>query len=208
LYRVARTRRTELVLALAGIYLLLFYSPLVWFAASPLRLESPPAPADAIVVFAGGVGESGQAGGGYQERAKQAVDLYRAGHAKQIVISSGFIFAFREAEVMKTLAVQEGVPADAIQLETRARDTHEMVTFVRDILAQNGWRRILLVSSPYHMRRAVLTWRRAAPGVSVVPVPVRNSQFYVHDRGASFAQIRGIAQEYAALAAYWWRGWI
>ena len=35
------------------------------------------------------------------------------------------------------------------------------------ILEQHAWHRILLVSSPYHMRRAVLTWRRLAPGVEV-----------------------------------------
>ncbi len=43
--------------------------------------RTPPVRSDAVVVFAGGVGESGRAGGGYQERVKQAVDLYRAGMA-------------------------------------------------------------------------------------------------------------------------------
>ena len=80
--------------------------------------------------------------------------------------------------------------------------------FTHEILQREHLRTILLVSSPYHMRRALATWRKAAPEVEVVPEPVPRSQFYAHARGATFAQIRGILQEYVALAAYWWKGWI
>jgi uncharacterized SAM-binding protein YcdF (DUF218 family) len=159
------------------------------------------------VVFAGGVGESGEAGGGYQERVKQAVDLYQAGHARRMVFSSGFVFAFKEAEVMKTLAVSSGVPESLIILEETASNTHDMVRLVRDILSENGWRSILLVSSPYHMRRAMLTWQRAAPAVTVIPTPVPQSQFYAAD-GSRLDQIRGILHEYAAIVVYWSRGWL
>jgi uncharacterized SAM-binding protein YcdF (DUF218 family) len=82
-----------------------------------------------------------------------------------------------------------------------------MVRLARDILSENGWRSILLVSSPYHMRRATLTWRRAAPAVHVIPTPVAQSQFYAAD-GSRLEQIRGILHEYAAIAAYWSRGWL
>jgi len=208
IYRVARGRTLQIVAAVILAWILLFESPLIWWLAKPLKVDAPPQHADAIVVFAGGVGESGQAGGGYQERVRAAVDLYRQGYAPVVVFSSGFRFAFREAEVMKGLAVDNGVPADAILLETAAANTRENVSFTRDILRQRGWRRILLVSSPYHMRRALLTWRRAAPDVVVIPTPVRQSMFYLHGRGASLEQVRGLLQEYVAIAAYWWKGWI
>src|SRR5439155_15345336 len=125
-----------------------------------------------------------------------------------MVVSSGFRFVFHEAEVMKELAIANGVPASAIVLEQSAKNTHENVLFTDAILREHGWKKILLVSSPYHMRRAMLTWRRAAPEVMVIPEPVQRSQFYLRERGPSLDQIRGIAQEYAAIAAYWWRGWI
>jgi len=80
--------------------------------------------------------------------------------------------------------------------------------FSQRILEDHGWTRALVVSSPYHMRRAMMTWRKAAPDISAVSTPPPNSQFYAHDRGASLEQMRGIAQEYAALVMYWWRGWI
>ena len=207
-YRTARRHTAQLVLGLAAAYLLLFQTPLVWWAAEPLKMTAPPHAADAIVVFAGGVGESGQAGGGYQERVKQAIDLYKAGYAPSLVLSSGFVYSFREAEVMRAVAVDNGVPASAIVLEQRAASTYENVMFVNGILRDHRWRRILLVSSPFHMRRALLTWHRLAPDVTVTPTPPAETRFYQHGRGATLEQMRGVLQEYLAIAAYWRRGWI
>jgi len=118
------------------------------------------------------------------------------------------VFAFSEPDIMRALAIDNGVPASAIELETRAANTHENVVFSQRILNDHGWKRALVVSSPYHMRRALLTWRKASPDIAVVATPPPNSQFYAHDRGASLEQMRGIAQEYAAIVMYWWRGWI
>ena len=208
LYRRARGRIIGAVAALALAYFLLFETGLPWVLAEPLHLDAPPRPVDAIVVFAGGVGESGQAGGGYQERVKTAVDLYSAGFAPRMILQSGYVFALREAETMRDLALSFGVPPSSILLETTGANTYQDVVRVHEMLKQHRWRRILLVSSPYHMRRAVLVWHKQAPDVQVVPTPVRQSQFYTHDRGASVDQLRGLAREYVALAVYWWRGWL
>ncbi|MFA5908661.1 MAG: ElyC/SanA/YdcF family protein [Vicinamibacterales bacterium] len=208
LYAGARRRTAEGLIAAVAIYLLLFQTPALWWVASPLLVTAPPQPAEAIVVFAGGVGESGKAGGGFQERVTQAVALYRAGYAPKLIFSSGYVFTLREAEVMKAVAIDNGVPADAILLEEAAKNTYDNVRLTKQMLDRNGWSRILLVSSPYHMRRATMTWSKLAPDVAVVPTPVPQSQFYTHERGASLEQIRGILHEYAALASYWWRGWV
>jgi uncharacterized SAM-binding protein YcdF (DUF218 family)/glycosyltransferase involved in cell wall biosynthesis len=209
LYRSGRRRLLQTATLTVGLYLALFHTPLVWVTlAPPLKVVEAPRRADAIVVFAGGVGERGQVGGGYQERVKHAVDLYHAGHASHLVFSSGFVFAFREAEVMKSLAVSLGVPARDIVLEQRAANTWENVTFTRGLLAREGWRSVLLVSSPYHMRRAVLTFRKAAPEVEVIPTPAPNSQFYQHGNGATLEQILGLVHEYVGIADYWRKGWL
>jgi len=208
LYDGARRRTTEAVLAIVVAYLVIFQTPLLWWAADPLRMSAPPEVADAVVVFAGGVGESGKAQGGYLERLKQAVDLYKAGYANSLIFSSGYVFSFKEAEVMRALAVDQGVPADRIVLEERATNTYENVTYTSQILRDRQWRRILLVSSPYHMRRATLVWRKTAPEIAVIPSPPFSSQFYEHGTGASLEQVRGILWEYAALASYWWNGWL
>ena len=207
-YRTARRRSVATIVGLLLAYLLIFQTTFVWWAAEPLRVMELPRTADAIVVFAGGAGESGDAGGGYQERVKQAVDLYTAGWAPRMIFSTGFVFAFREGEVMRSLAMANGIPDEAIVLETQARNTFENVARSRDILIARGWRRVLLVSSPYHMRRARLTWKKVAPEIEVIATPVPVSQFYLHQRGPSLEQIRGLLQEYVAILWYWWRGWI
>jgi uncharacterized SAM-binding protein YcdF (DUF218 family) len=159
-----------------------------------------------VVVFAGGVGESGRAGGGVQERISKAVSLYQQGVAPRLIISSGYVFTLREAESMKAIAIANGVPAGAILLEERATNTYENVAFTKRILAEHQLRRIALVSSPYHMRRALLTWRKVAPEVQVVATPPESSQFYAHQRGASLEQIRSLLQEYVGIVHYWWLG--
>jgi uncharacterized SAM-binding protein YcdF (DUF218 family)/glycosyltransferase involved in cell wall biosynthesis len=207
-YRTARRRALRTTVTAVALYLLVFETPLLWIVAAPLRVVDTPQQADAIVVFAGGAGESAQAGGGYQERVRQAVDLYQAGYAPRMIFSSGFVYAFREAEIMRGLALDLGVPAEAIVLEERAASTYQSVVLTRDIARGNGARRVLLVSSPYHMQRALLTWRRQAPDIEVVSTPVLHSQYYSHGRSATAEQFRGILWEYAAIALYRWRGWL
>ena len=208
LYRAGRRRiGWAAATALVG-YVLVFQTPLLWTLASPLQIVDAPRKADVIAVFAGGVGESGRAGGGYQERVQHAANLYLAGYSSHLVFSSGFVFAFQEAEVMRDLAVALGVPPEAIILERQASSTYENVIYTRDIMVANNWEQLLVVSSPYHMRRAMLTWRKQAPSFQVVSTPVSESQYYAHERTASLEQIRGIVWEYAAIVVYWWRGWL
>lgn len=208
LYRAGRRRiGWTAATALVG-YVLVFQTPLLWTLASPLQIVDAPRKADIIAVFAGGVGESGRAGGGYQERVQHAANLYLAGYSSHLVFSSGFVFAFQEAEVMRDLAVALGVPPEAIILERQASSTYENVIYTRDIMIANNWEQLLVVSSPYHMRRAMLTWRKQAPSFQIVSTPVSESQYYAHERTASLEQIRGIVWEYAAIVVYWWRGWL
>ena len=108
---------------------------------------------------------------------------------------------------MKAVAMANGVPDDAIVLEQEAASTYENVERTRRILNQHGWRHVLLVSSPYHMRRALLTWKKVAPEIVVAATP-SESQFYAHRLGASPDQIRAILHEYGGIIQYWRRGWI
>jgi len=208
LYRGARRRLVGVGAVSLTAYLVLFHTPLPWIAAEPLRRSEPLRRVDAIVVFAGGVGESGQAGQGYQERVEWAIELYRAGWAPHLVFSSGTRHSFSEVEVMQALAVSRGVPASAIVLEDRAASTADNVRYSAAIMGREGWRSALVVSSPYHMRRASLVFRRIAPDVDAVYTPVPWTSFFSEGRwGASWAQIRAILHEYAAIAYYRWRGW-
>jgi uncharacterized SAM-binding protein YcdF (DUF218 family) len=217
-YRTAQKRLTRFAVILAAIYLLVFYTPAIWFLAEPLKITDSPRKADAIVVFAGGVGESGKVGEGYLERTEYAVELYKAGFAKNIIFSSGYMYIFKEPVMMKALAVSQGVPPEAIILEDKAMSTYQNVAFSEKILRDKGWNKILLVSSPYHMRRVSLLFEKTGKGIEVAYTPVKQSSFYRHKTGNYYAggdwkqinleQIEGIFREYLAIINYWWKGYV
>jgi len=217
-YRASRRKMFRLGVTFLTIYLLLFYTPFIWFIASPLKISQVPKKADCIVVFAGGVGESGKAGQGYEERVEYAVELYIKKYADYIIFSSGYMYVFKEPLVMRALAISLGVPEYAIILEDKAKNTYENVRFSKDILGKNGWSKILLISSPYHMRRSSLVFNKIAKNIDVTYTPIPNSLFYSHPdkymqgkiiwKRVNLKQIRGILNEYLGILYYWWEKWI
>ncbi|MBU2541447.1 MAG: YdcF family protein [Candidatus Omnitrophica bacterium] len=216
-YKTARKRALSLGLAILFTYLFIFYTPLVWFCARPLMISDAFQKADAIVVFAGGVGESGMAGQGYQERVQHAVRLYRKGYANHLIFSSGYTYIFHEPQVMKALAVSLGMPEGRIILEDKAKNTYENVLFTGEILERNDWKEILLISSPYHMRRVSLVFRKNAPDTEVLYTPITKSLFYSHGinqegkkvlKQISLQQLKGILHEYLGIIYYYFQGYI
>lgn len=218
-YRTARKKMIRLTSICLLIYLIIFYTPLVWFLAEPLRISGvPPGRTDAIVVLAGGVGESGKAGQGYEERVGYAVELYKKGYANRLIFSSGYTYVFEEPFIMKALAISLGVPESAIILEDKATNTYENVKFSKLILDKNSWNNIILISSPYHMLRVSLVFNAIAKDINVTYSPIPNSLFYSHpDRDISnrkiwkrvnILQIKGILHEYIGILYYWWKGYI
>jgi uncharacterized SAM-binding protein YcdF (DUF218 family) len=199
-------------LTLAALPLLLYYlvfsTQLAWYAAEPLKLEQQPRAADCIIVFAGGVGESGKAGEGYKERTLKAVNLFKKHYARHLIISSGYSDILQEANLMHGLAVELGVPKENIVLEKKAGNTYENVVFSFDIARRHGWKSALIVSSPYHMLRVKLVILKVGGGMEATYVPVENSRFFAHGEGITLEQLTAILHEYAGIAYYWWIGWI
>lgn len=110
-----------------------------------LKVEQPLSKADAIVVLGGERGE----------RAKEGIRLYNQGFAKRIVFSGGLIgWNITDAEVMKSQAIKSGIPEKAIIIEKDSQSTEENARFVLPILKKAKIKSIILVSSPYHTRRA------------------------------------------------------
>jgi uncharacterized SAM-binding protein YcdF (DUF218 family) len=216
-YRYSRTRIIKSAVTFAVIYILIFYTPLVWYMSEPLKIVQQPVKADAIVVFGGGAGESGVPGQGYEERVTHAVDLFKKGYAGYIVFSSGYTNILKEPDVMKALAISLGVPGDAIIVETNSSNTYKNVLNVKEILKEKGWKRILLISSPYHMRRVSMVFHKNAKEINVTYTPVPSSQFYNYDissrgnyffRETTLRQLRGFNHEYLGIIYYWWKGYI
>ena len=216
-YRRHRRRFLKAGVTLAVTLYLLFYSPLLWYLARSLEIRESPKKADTIVVLAGGVGESGKAGQGYEERVGAGVTLFKENYAQNLIFSSGYVFVFKEPDVMKALAISLGVPENRIILEKKAANTYQNVRYVNEILNQRHWERVILVSSPFHMRRVSLVFDKIAPDKEVIYTPVPYSHYYGWPKGLKWLsirkqitleQIRGILHEYAGIVYYWWKGWI
>lgn len=202
------------LLLVAG-WFLIAHTPITWWCAEPLRIPASPVRADAIVVLAGGVGESGEAGQGYEERVAHAIDLYREGRAPRMVFSSGITRTFRETEVMRLLAVSRGVPPEAILEEKKGGGIRRSVLFLGELAHAQGWNDILLVTSPYNMRRAKAAWEKANPDIPAYASPPEQSGFYFHQppkahgwTGATWRQSRAILDEWLKIAYYRLQGWI
>lgn len=66
-----------------------------------------------------------------------------------------------EASVVKRFLVEFGVPADAVILDERSRDTVENARYSARIMKEKGFRQALVVTSGYHLRRSLLLFRAA-----------------------------------------------
>jgi uncharacterized SAM-binding protein YcdF (DUF218 family) len=135
-----------------------------------LQHEDSLVPADAIFVLAGT----------RAERPLEAVDLYRAGYAPWIVLSPGRIEPAEawlsqrgvrfpsQAALVRAVMAQLGVPAAAVIVADRSVDnTAQEATLLRRLAQDRGWRRVIVVTSKYHTRRAGFAFRRALKGAGV-----------------------------------------
>ncbi|UCB57003.1 MAG: YdcF family protein [Candidatus Omnitrophota bacterium] len=207
-YRQSRRSLKATAFACLLAYLLLFYTPFLWFAARPLKISEPLQAANAIVVFGGGVGEGGSPGKSTIERARYAGELYKSGYANHIIFSSGYSFKYNDAENMKLVALSAGVAEKDIILEQKANSTYENARFTGEIINDYGWSSILLVSSPYNMRRASLAFKKLNKNLKITYAPISNPQFYRRDGKVKWEQIRAIGHEYLGILYYFIKGYI
>lgn len=106
------------------------------------------------------------------DRVRKAAQLYKAGLAGTIIVSGGnqpwSPFETSEAESIKTLLLEWGVPPTAIFLETNSRNTRENAFYSVALIKKQACGTPLLITSAAHMKRAVAAFERLR--VEVFPV--------------------------------------
>jgi uncharacterized SAM-binding protein YcdF (DUF218 family) len=117
-----------------------------------LDVADPLAKADAIVAISGDTGA----------RAETAIALWKQGYAPLLIFSGGSSDpeSVASAELMKRAAVAAGVPATAIAVEGAAATTEENAERVAELMKARGLVSAILVTSPYHQRRAAILFER------------------------------------------------
>jgi uncharacterized SAM-binding protein YcdF (DUF218 family) len=112
--------------------------------------------ADAAIVLGAGVIED-ELSPVFRERMNHAIALYEAGTVEMLILTGGQGRNANESEagVARRYALAQGVPDEAILLEETSRDTTENLTHAQAIAAEHGLETFLIVSTPFHMKRAV-----------------------------------------------------
>lgn len=220
LYR--RQRQNAVILCIITI---LFYLCTIPAAADPVihSLEarySPPASfsGDVIVLLGGGatmdtpnIDGHGHLSGSAANRLLTAAQLYHKYHLP-ILASGGKVLETTgtEAEISRTILLGLGVPADKIIVENQSLNTTQNAEYSKKLLDSHGLNQPILVTSAFHMSRAVLQFQKA--GVTVTPWPT-DYQANVHslvswfDFVPSSSAMTNIAlsiKEYIGLAAIRW----
>jgi len=140
--------------------------------------EAPACCYDAIVVLGGGIGAAHPPElpephlNDGADRIWQAARLWKRGAAPRIIVTGGSFLAkhggppLTEADAMRVFLIDLGVPADAITDEGAALNTIENIRNVRAIIGKG---RVALVTSAYHMPRALQLAARGGLDVGAFP---------------------------------------
>jgi uncharacterized SAM-binding protein YcdF (DUF218 family) len=125
------------------------------------------------------------------DRIWHAARLYRAGKAPLLVLSGGSDddALIPEAEAMRLLLHELGVPDAALLIEPRSRTTEQNARFSAALLRERGIGHVLLVTSAFHMPRAAREFQ--AQGLRVTPVAVDHGEPLRWDRLAAWVPDAG-----------------
>ncbi|NNM66441.1 MAG: YdcF family protein [Spirochaetales bacterium] len=161
-----------------GIAVLLWILASPWFSnllvqlwESPrLPLSSLPSVSDTAIVL-GGLSDPALSTPDHlefnqsAERLSEAVQLYREGRVKTILISSGSGDLSRpglaEAPGLAAWAESMGVKSRDLLVESKSRNTYENARFSKKICDERGLHSVVLITSAYHMPRALAVFRKA-----------------------------------------------
>jgi uncharacterized SAM-binding protein YcdF (DUF218 family) len=146
--------------------------PLLRLAGQFWVVDEPAAPSDALIVL----GDDNYAA----DRAFHAADLYREKVAP-VVVASGRMLRrnVSVADVMERDLESFGVPAASIvKLTHNAENTREEAVEAARLIRTRGWKRVLVVTSNYHARRARFIFERVLPSNVTLRVSgARDSEF-------------------------------
>ena len=175
-----RRRIAALLLAVALGVPLVWGAGFAWFVSETAATRGPPPLADGIVALTGGA-----------ERVETALRLLAEGRGRVLLISG-----VSRTTDFSSLAHRAGVDtalASRVTLGRVATDTRGNAAETASWVEENRLRSVLVVTSGYHMPRALAELHRAMPDtvlhpIAVIPAVTRN--------GATSSRLRLLAEEY------------
>ncbi len=172
-----------LALAAAG-----FYGMAQYYTVNDTSLRK----ADAIIVLGSHANADGTLTPVLRSRVMRGVELWKDGYAPKMIVTGGAVAnAQIEALAMARYAMEQGVPQSAIIVEPKARSTAENAKLSARILSREKLGdHIILVTSAYHMRRALglFTAQNLSAQSVAVPYPDESGvadkiRYLMHESG-------------------------
>lgn len=124
---------------------------------------------DAIIVLTGG-----------NFRTTTGLELLAAGMAPELMIT-GVNKAVTETDIRSLWRGTTPLPACCITLGHRAETTVQNAAEVKDWLAKKNIHTIRLVTSAYHLQRALQEFKAAMPTLTIIAHPVEEEDYSLHE---------------------------
>jgi uncharacterized SAM-binding protein YcdF (DUF218 family) len=185
-----------LFLALLCVTIYLARHPLLRFAGEELVVEDALEKSDAIIMLSDD--------NFYADRATRAAELYRQNLAPMVVASGIRLRPYAGiSELMTHDLIERGVPKEhIIPFPQGADNTREEADALKTMVLQKGWKRVIIVTSNYHTRRARLIFRKVFPSdIKVEMASARDGDFdpanwYEHRRAVKrfWREVLGLVQ--------------
>ncbi len=158
-----------LLIIAAAVLLIRWQSTLNWlgeYLVSPQHPES----ADLILVLAGDF---------WGPRVVKGADLAVQGYAPRALMSGTPYQGRMDGELAVEFLVNKGYPKQLLEsFGHNAKSTIEEALVLRPELARRGVKRVLLVTSAYHSRRAGIVFRLFCPGIQFIVIPAPDDLYH------------------------------
>lgn len=161
-------RKSKLVIAgsVAAVACAIYFlvpAVLNWSARALIRTDDLK-PADVIIALGGDA---------RCLREKMAAELYHKNLGNRLIVSGvPYAFGLNTGEAAKRYVVSLGVPEDKVIVFRESWNTRQEALRMNALMRENSWRSAIIVTSPFHSRRAHYTFERYAPGFVFLSSPL------------------------------------
>lgn len=168
-----RVARQLLVVALGGVLLLLFLCVLVALQGRHDDLRQPAAARVGAAIVLGAALENSAVSPTLQARLDHALDLYRRGQVRRIILTGGATrgASVSEADAGRRYLLGRGMAAEALLLEDTSTTTLENLQHSLPLVRANDFGAVVLVSDTTHMLRALKMARDLGLAAYASPAP-------------------------------------
>ena len=189
----APARRSWLGTAIIAALAIAFVGAAIGFVGflSQLRgAEAKPArAADGIVVLTGG-----------SSRVSDAMELLAAGYGKRLLIS-GVHPTSTANDISRTLPENQSFMTCCVDLDRTALTTRDNAAEARRWAERRGFKSLIVVTSNYHMPRALVEFSHAMPETALIPFAVVGDKWRDEPWWTSASTLRLLLSEYVKYIA-------